>query len=143
MQKCLSIIGLCALLTACSSSSDKSQAKSTQAQEAPAPSKNPAAKYLELVGVRTREKGPGKLDVTFGVVNHSEADLGDLTLLINLRTTTAKPGDAPLCTFEAKVPNIGPQEMKEVTAIVPTKLRAYELPDWQFLRTDFTVVEPK
>ena len=26
---------------------------------------------------------------------------------------------------------------------VPTKLRVYELPDWQFLKADFEITEPK
>ena len=32
-----------------------------------------------------------------------------------------------------KVPELGPYEAKEVTAIVNTKLKVYELPDWQNL----------
>jgi len=77
------------------------------------------------------------------VVNHSEADIGDISLLVNLRPTTAKPEDPPLVTFEAKVPSLGPEDLKQVTVDVPTKLRAYELPDWQFLKADFQVTSPK
>lgn len=90
-----------------------------------------------------REKSPGKLDVSFVVINHSDADLGDLSLIVNVRTTAAKPDDPPLLTFPAKVTSLGPQEMKQVTTTVPSKLRVYELPDWQFVRTDFRVAEPK
>lgn len=90
-----------------------------------------------------KEKGPGKIDIAFGVVNHSEADLGDLSILVNVRTTTAKADEAPLFSFPVKVPALGPEEMKEVTASVPTKLRIYELPDWQYLRPDFEITEPK
>jgi hypothetical protein len=28
-------------------------------------------------------------------------------------------------------------------AEVPTKMRVYELPDWQFLKADFEITEPK
>ena len=83
------------------------------------------------------------LEVSFGVVNHSEADLGDLTLDVNLRTTTAKPQDPPLCEFPVKVPSLGPEELKQVSELVPTKLRVYELPDWQYLKADFAITEPK
>ena len=79
----------------------------------------------------------------FGVVNHSEADIGDITMTVNLRATTAKPDDAPLVTFGAKVPSLGPEDLKEVALDVPTKLRAYELPDWQFVKSDFQITEPK
>jgi hypothetical protein len=81
--------------------------------------------------------------VQFGVVNHSEADIGDLKLDISLRTSAAKPGEPPLITFPAKIPSLGPSELKQVTVEVPTKLRVYELPDWQFLRGDFQITEPQ
>ena len=47
-----------------------------------------------------------------------------------------------LSEFPVSVSNLGPLESKDVTATVPTKLRAYELPDWQFLETNFQVTAP-
>jgi hypothetical protein len=105
-------------------------------------SSNPYAKYLELVGFRIIEKSPGHLEVRFGVVNHSEADLGELKMDVNVRTTTAKSDDPPLITFSTKV-TLGPSDLKLVTVDVPSKLRVYELPDWQFLKPDFQLTEPK
>ncbi len=136
----------CTLLAACSSGNQsQTDSKTSPAAQpvAAAHAKNPAAKYVELVGFRVGEKGPGKLEIKFGVVNHSEADLGDLSLNVDLRTTTSKPVDPPLCSFSVKVPALGPNELKEVAATVSTKLRAYELPDWQYLRPDFVITEPK
>jgi hypothetical protein len=104
---------------------------------------NPIAKYIEMVGLRVRERSAGHLIVQFGVVNHSEADVGDVKMTVNLSTTAAKPGDPPLITFPAQVSRLGPSELKDVTAEVPTKLRVYELPDWQFLKADFEITEPK
>ena len=104
---------------------------------------NSLAKYIELVGFRITEKTPGKLVVQFGVVNHSEADVGDVKLKIDLTTTAAKPGDAPLISFPAQVSGLGPSEMKNVTVDVPGKLRAYELPDWQFLIANFQITDPQ
>jgi hypothetical protein len=77
------------------------------------------------------------------VVNHSEADLGELKMDVNVRTTTAKSDDPPLLTFSITVPSLGPSELKPVVIDVPTKLRVYELPDWQFLKPDFQLTEPK
>src|ERR1035438_381008 len=51
-------------------------------------SSNPFAKYLELVGFRIIEKSPEHLEVRFGVVNHSEADIGEVKMDVNVRTTT-------------------------------------------------------
>src|SRR5580700_5239453 len=121
-------------------SSPEKQAKpatSGAAQTSQSSSSNPFAKYLELVGFRIIEKTPGHLEVRFGVVNHSAADLGELKMDVKLGTTTAKPDDPPLVTFSANIPSLGPSEMKQVTVDVPAKLRVYELPDWQFLRAKF------
>ena len=72
---------------------------------------NPLAKYIELVGIRVSEKSPGHLQVQFGVVNHSGADVGDVKLEVSLGTTAAKAGDPPLITFSAKVSALAPNEM--------------------------------
>ena len=105
-------------------------------------SKHPLAKYVELAGFRLSEKKPGQLEVKLVAINHSEADLGDLDFTIRLRTTTAKPEDPPVAEFQAKVPALGPLENKDVTGIVNTTMRIYELPDWQFLRSEFDITSP-
>lgn len=140
----LFVLALALLLSSCSSSTPAPAAapKAAPATGAATPSGNPVAKYIELVGFRMEEKGPGKLNIRFGVVNHSDADVGELTLTVNMRTTAAQAGSAPLFTFPAKV-NLGPSELKEVQVEVPTKMRVYELPDWQFLRSDFVVTSPQ
>lgn len=104
--------------------------------------KHPLAKYLELAGYRLTEKGEGKLDVRLGVVNHSDADITDLEIAVTLRPNTGKEDEPPVCSFKTKVPAIGPQEIKDVTVQVPTKLRVYEMPDWQFLRGEFEILAP-
>ncbi len=105
--------------------------------------KHPLAKYIELVGYRLSEPTAGKLLVKLGVVNHSEADLGNVEMKVSLISLNAKEGDEPVGTFDVKVPNLGPEEYKEITVPLKTKLRVYELPDWQFLRTEFEIVGPK
>ena|SRR5581483_6251208 len=136
---------LAALLGACSSPAP--QTKSGGAAQAPhapiAATQNPVARYLELAGFRLDEKGPGRLQIQFAIINHSDADIGDLGLQVNLRAKTAKPGEPPLFTFPASVQDLGPEEVKQVTVTVPTKLRVYELPDWQFIVSDFTVTSPR
>jgi hypothetical protein len=140
------LLAVC-LVGCSSSSSDDKQNKKTFA---PPPmhftatnTSNPVAKYLELVGFRINETKPGHLQIQFGVANHSEADIGDVKMTINLGTTAAKPGDPPLITFPASVSKLGPSDLKDVTVDVPTKMRVYELPDWQFLKADFQITEPR
>jgi hypothetical protein len=134
------------LLTGCSAPApDASQVKPAgvpQATDTVITNKHPLAKYLELSGYRITETAPGKLSIKLAVVNHSEADIGDLTLKIKLVTTAAKPDDPPITEFEAKVPALGPQELKDVTATAATKLRIYELPDWQFIRAAVEITSP-
>jgi hypothetical protein len=134
------------VLAGCSSPApDAAQTKSAGAPQAittTIASKHPLAKYLELSGYRLTEKGAGKLAVKFAVINHSEADIGDLTLKVRLVTTAAKPEDPPITEFEAKVPSLGPQEIKDIAATAATKLRIYELPDWQFIRAEVEITSP-
>ena len=136
---------LCLVLAGCSSPAPQKSASGAKLQspQRVAASSNPIAKYVELTGFRITEKGPGKLDIRFAVVNHSEADIGTLGMTVNLRATTSKPEDPPLATFNARVEGLGPNDLKDVTVEVPTKLRVYELPDWQFLKSDFEITEPK
>lgn len=105
-------------------------------------SKHPLAKYIEFSGFRLTEAGPGKLKVQFAGINHSEADLGELVVKIRLVTFNAKPDEPPVTEFEAKIPSLGPLEVRNLEASAPTKLRVYELPDWQFLRAQFDITSP-
>jgi hypothetical protein len=105
-------------------------------------SKHPLAKYIELSGFRMSESQAGKLKIKFAAVNHSDADLGDLTVKVRLITSAAKPEDPPVTEFEAKIPSLGPQAVEDVTAQATTALRIYELPDWQFLRAEFDITSP-
>jgi hypothetical protein len=142
------VISLFVALAACSSppATDTKQTKKTGPVEptsAVPTKKHPLTKYVELVGFRLSEAGGGKLKVKFVVVNHSEADIGDLGVRVRLTTSSAKPGDPPIGEFDVKVPSLGPEEIQDVTAAVPTKLRIYELPDWQFLKAEFEITSPQ
>ena len=140
----LLLIGAGVVLAACSSQEKKPvlQQVTAETSAASTTSKHQFAKYLELAGFRLRESSPGKLDVKFVAVNHSDADLGDVTVKIRVKTSQSAPEDAPVTEFEAKIPGFGPQETREITAKSETKLRIYELPDWQFLRTEFDITAP-
>ena len=132
-------------LAACSSAPETKSAKPAPPEvggPAATTSKHPLAKYIEFAGYRVSEAGPGKLRIKFIAVNHSEADLGELVVKMRMTTSVAKPGDPPVTEFEAKIPSLGPQEIRDVTATTDTKKRAYEIPDWQFIRTEFDITSP-
>lgn len=103
---------------------------------------SPFARNLEIAGLRVVENAGRKLEVHLIVINHSAAELPELKLVVNLRPTTAAADSEPISTFTVKVPPLGAFESKDLKAEAVTKLRAYEFPDWQFLKADFQVVSP-
>jgi hypothetical protein len=120
----------------------KPDAKAAPAADAAKAQESPFAKHLEIAGLRVVESANRKLEVHLIVINHSAAELPELKLAVNLRPTTAAPDSEPISTFTVKVPPLGAFESKDLKAEAVTKLRAYEFPDWQFLKADFQVVSP-
>ncbi len=139
-------LALALTLAGCSSTPETKQTKAPSgappAGDAVATNQHPLAKYIEVAGFRVTESGAGKLKITFAVINHSESDIGDLGLKFKLITSAAKPDDPPISEFDAKIASLGPLENKDVSVTVPTKMRVYELPDWQFLRGRYEITSP-
>jgi hypothetical protein len=138
------------LLVGCSGSKEVSKAAAPKPGEVellskPVPTNgkiHTLAKHLELGGFRLAEPKPGTLRIKFNVVNHSQADLGDLEMTVSLVPAGAKPEDAPFCVVKVKVPSMGPEDSKAVEVTAPTKMRVYEMPDWQFIRAQFEITSP-
>ncbi len=104
---------------------------------------NPIARHIEVTGFRISETQDKRLEVTFLVVNHSAADIGDLAGKVYLRTVKSSPDEPPIAEFDFKTTRLGPYESVEFKTVAKTRLRAYELPDWQFLRADVEITSPK
>ncbi|HUQ94044.1 MAG TPA: hypothetical protein VM120_20355, partial [Bryobacteraceae bacterium] len=105
-------------------------------------SAHPLGKHLEISGLRVTESANRKLEVRMIIVNHSAADLPEMKLSVHLKPSNAGAGSPPISTFNVKLPALGGFESREIKTTAITKLRAYEFPDWQFLRTDFEVLSP-
>jgi hypothetical protein len=103
---------------------------------------NPLWKQIEVVGLRLTQNKAKKTEVRFLVVNHSAAEIQDLAANVNLQARTSKAEDEPVGTFSFKIPLLGPYESKEMTAVVNTKLKVYELPDWQNLQERVQITSP-
>ena len=147
-QISLSILPLL-ILFGCSSSQEVAKAPAAKGElellskpKASSGKIHPYAKNIELGGFRIAEPRPGTLRVKFNVVNHSQADLGDLDMNVFLAQAGSKPEDPPICILKVKVPSLGPEESRAVEATTSTKLRVYELPDWQFIRALFEITAP-
>jgi hypothetical protein len=102
---------------------------------------NPLQKYVEIVGLRmiTEEKKPV---AKFVVVNHSGAEIDDLAANVTLRASTSRSDEDPVGSFTFKLPAIGPNDSKDMTAPLKTKLQMYELPDWQKTTADIEITSP-
>jgi hypothetical protein len=130
----LAVVSLAGCSSPAPSSNEINQPSPYGPGPASATGKNPLAKYIEISGFRLSESGAGKLKVKFAAINHSDADLGDMTMKVRLLTTTSKPGDEPITEFEAKIPSLGPEETKDVNAtaatisISPLRLRSRLFP---------------
>lgn len=102
---------------------------------------NPLQKYVEVVGLRmiTEDKKPV---AKFVVVNHSGTEIDDLAANVTLRASTARSDEDPVGSFSFKVSAIGPNDSKDLTAPLKTKLQMYELPDWQKTTADIEITSP-
>jgi hypothetical protein len=118
-------------------------APAEQAAAVPVVKRHPLWKYIEVTGIRITEDASQKAQVTFLVVNHSGADIANLGGTLTLKPRGAKPDQTPLASFEFKLPSLGPYESKELKATVRSSMRAYELPDWQFLDASLELTSPK
>lgn len=128
-------------------SSGSAPAEKTSAVAAPAAgaqqnTTNPLQKYIEVVGFRltTKDKKPV---VKFVAVNHSGGDIVDLEANVSLWASTKRSEEDSVGTFSFKAKNLAAGSSEEFTAPLQTKLKGYELPDWQSLLADVQVVSPQ
>lgn len=96
---------------------------------------HPYAKLIELTGIRLTEDAKKKTQVHLVAVNHSAAETAETTVEGKLVA-----GGKSVASFSLRVPALGPYESKEVSGAAQTQLRAYEMPDWQFLKAEFQFV---
>jgi hypothetical protein len=108
-----------------------------QAPQPSAAAPDPVLKNLEITGLRLTEDSRHRAFVQFVVVNHSAADLGDVSANVALKAGTGPRSEEPVGTFAFKT-TLGPYESRDIKAPLNTKLRVYELPDWQFLRPELS-----
>jgi len=103
---------------------------------------NPVQKFIEVSGVRFVQDAKKKGTVVkFIITNHSESDISNLAGNVTIWGRTKKSEEDAQGTFTFST-SMGPYESKEMTAPVNTKLKIYELPDWQNITTDVQITAP-
>ncbi|HUA82423.1 MAG TPA: hypothetical protein VMB85_01090 [Bryobacteraceae bacterium] len=116
-----------------------SAAPNTPPVAAPSPAPTPVHSLTDLVevtGFRFLVDYNKKSEIHYLVVNHSSAQLSDMTVYVTLHTADARAGQPPLCRFSFRAPGLGPFESKEMTSPIEKMSRSVVLPDWQDLRAD-------
>jgi hypothetical protein len=99
---------------------------------------HPAARSVEVAGVRI-VTGPNKRpQLEYIVINHSSSEIMGLNIHIVVRSEDS-PGDAPLCSVSSPVATLGPNQSKEIRADLDPSLIASGIPDWHSLRTEVLV----
>ncbi len=102
---------------------------------------NPLQKYVEVVGIRmlTEKQKPV---AKFVVVNHSGADISNLQANVTLWASTSRSEEDSVGSFSFDIDNLGANESKELTEPLKTKLKMYELPDWQNATAEIQITSP-
>lgn len=99
-------------------------------------------KYIEVVGLRLLQDAKHHPEARFIIVNHSAAELNDLTANVTVYASTSRSEEDAVGTFSFKVDSIAGNESKEMTEPFNTKLKPYELPDWQNANADVQLAQP-
>lgn len=105
---------------------------------------HPLQRFIEVSGVRFVEdpKKKNKVLAKFLVTNHSDtAEISGLAANVTVWGATRKSEEDAQGTFTFKT-DLKPLETKDLTEPFNTKLKIYELPDWQNVTTDLQVTAP-
>jgi hypothetical protein len=106
---------------------------------APQPAAHPLAQYIEVTGFRIVVDFNKKSEIHYLIVNHSGAELSDVTIYVTLRDASAKAGQPPLCRFSFRAPALGAFESKEMTSSIDKLSRSVTLPEWPDLRSEVQI----
>ena len=96
------------------------------------------ARFVEVTGIRFMEVNK-KPQIHYLVVNHSSAPLKSVMIYVTLRTSSAKPGQAPLARLSFRAPDLAANEAKEMFSSIERMSSPLDLPDWRDLRADVEV----
>ena len=128
-------------------------AKNAAAAAAPAPVPTPAgqteaptpldsnvvpARLVELTGFRVRADKSGKTSIQYVVINHSDNEMRGLTAHVVLRSSSAKPFQAPVANFSVRLPSIAAMDSKDLTTLVETPIDR-GVPAWTDLRAEVRI----
>jgi hypothetical protein len=99
---------------------------------------HPAARSVEVAGIRI-VMGPGKQpQLQYVVINHSASEITGLNIRVAVRSVESVSAD-PLCSVSSLVASLGPNQSKEIHANLDPSVAPSAVPDWHSLRTEVLV----
>jgi hypothetical protein len=113
-------------------------AKAAPAPHAPVVAEHPAARSVEVAGVRIVMGANKKPQLQYIVINHSSNEITGLNIRIAVRSVDGL-ADAPLFSVSSPVASLGPNQSKEIRTDLNSAVPAAAIPDWQSLRTEILV----
>jgi len=105
------------------------------------PPSHPLAQFIEVTGFRIVVDYSKKSEIHYLVINHSGAEISDVTVFVTLRAANTKPGQPPLCRFSFRAPALGPFESKEMTSPIEKLSKSISLPEWQDLKSEIQIAQ--
>jgi hypothetical protein len=119
----------------------------TVAEKAATPAKtkvtNPMQKYIEVVGIRLTTDAKKNPVAKFVVVNHASTEVNGLSAIVTLWASTSRSEEDGIGSFAFNLDSVGPYNSKELSAPFKTKLKIYELPDWQNATPEIQITSPQ
>lgn len=121
---------------------DKAAGEKAAASTAQEKAANPIQKYIEVVGIRlvTQDKKPV---AKFVVINHSTGEIAGLEANVTLWASTKRSEEDSVGTFKFKAATLAPNASQDITAPLTTRLKPYEMPDWQNLTAEVQITAPQ
>jgi hypothetical protein len=99
---------------------------------------HPAARSVEVAGVRVVAGPNKKPQLEYIVINHSAGEITGLNIRVAVRSVESL-ADAPLFSASSVVAALGPNQAKEIRTDLDSSVQPSAVPDWQSLRTEVLV----
>jgi hypothetical protein len=105
---------------------------------APVVQEHPAARSVEVAGIRIVTGSNRKPQLQFVVINHSANELTGLSIRIAVRSVDGLSGP-PLFNVSSPIAVLGANQSKEIRTDLDASIKPASIPDWQSLRTEVLV----
>ena len=102
---------------------------------------NPLQKYVEVTGFRLVTENKQQM-VRFVVINHSGAEMADVNGKVTMVAGPSRAESVSVGTFRFAAKSLRAHGSAELSAPFDTKMKAYELPDWQTTMATVEITSP-